>query len=89
MRPSGVEDRRVHPDPREDFDMTIVLDQVERLLAASRSTDHPACIVCKRPIRAGDRHMTVRGTVQVHQRCATYRMRQVDAGAARVGYPPR
>ncbi len=69
--------------------MTNVLDRVERLLAASRSTDAPACIVCKRPIRAGDRHMTVRGTVQVHQRCATYRMRQVGPGAARAGYPPR
>ncbi|MGI8804576.1 MAG: hypothetical protein ACR2IN_02570 [Thermoleophilaceae bacterium] len=77
------------PTPRKDLDMTNVLDRVERLLAASRSTDVPACIVCRRPIRAGDRRMTVRGTVQVHQLCATYRMRQVDAGATRAGYPPR
>lgn len=69
--------------------MTNVIDRVERLLAASRSTDVPACIVCKQAIRADDRHMTVRGTVMVHQRCATYRMRQVGAGAARAGYPPR
>ena len=69
--------------------MTNVIERVERLLAASRSTDAAACIVCRRPIHARDRRMTVRGTVQVHRRCATYRMRQVDAGAGRAGYPPR
>lgn len=69
--------------------MTIVLDQMGRLLAPYRSASDSTCIVCKRPIRADERSMTVRGSVQVHQRCATYRMRQVDAGAGRLGYPPR
>ena len=69
--------------------MTIVLDQVGRILGANRSADRSTCIICKRPIRPEERSMTVRGSVQVHQRCATYRMRQVDAGGARLGYPPR
>jgi hypothetical protein len=54
-----------------------VLDRVERMLAASRAPESPPCIVCKQPIRAGEPRMTVRGTLSVHQRCATYRMRQV------------
>jgi hypothetical protein len=62
-----------------------VIDRVERMLAASRTPDAP-CIVCKRPIRAGEPRMTVRGTLSVHQRCATYRMRQV-AGRAPAAAP--
>lgn len=69
--------------------MTIVLDQVSRYLRSARLGDSPSCIVCRRPIRDGERRMTVRGAVQVHQRCATYRMRHVDTRVARVGYPPR
>jgi hypothetical protein len=69
--------------------MTIVLDQMGRILGARRSAGHSNCIVCKRPIRAQEPRMTVRGSVQVHQGCATYRMRQVDAGGGRIGYPPR
>lgn len=69
--------------------MTIVLDQVGRLLRGDHAGGRPSCIVCRRPIRDDERSMTVRGSVQVHQRCATYRMRQVDSSAGRAGYPPR
>lgn len=69
--------------------MTIMLDQVSRMLRAAHAADRPSCIVCRQPIRDGERRMTVRGAVQVHHRCATYRMRQIDSGPGRVGYPPR
>jgi hypothetical protein len=32
--------------------------------------------VCQKDIRTGDDWMTIRGSLQVHRRCATYRMRQ-------------
>jgi hypothetical protein len=69
--------------------MTVVLDQVGRLLRGAQLTERPRCIVCRCPIHDDERSMTVRGSVQVHRRCATYRMRQVDSGVRRVGYPPR
>jgi hypothetical protein len=69
--------------------MAIMLDQVSRMLRVSRPSDRASCIVCRRPIGDGERRMTVRGSVQVHHRCATYRMRQIDSGVRRVGYPPR
>ena len=69
--------------------MTIVLDRIGRLLRREQFGQRAGCIVCRRPIRHDERRMTVRGSVQVHQRCATYRMRQVNSGHGRIGYPPR
>ena len=69
--------------------MTIMLDQVGRLLRGERSAHAAGCVVCRRPIRRDEHSMTVRGSVQAHQRCATYRMRQVNGGVRRAGYPPR
>jgi hypothetical protein len=69
--------------------MAIVRDQLSRLLRRESLEPHTECIVCRRPIKSRDRRMTVRGSVQVHQGCATYRMRQVTSDAGRAGHPPR
>ncbi len=69
--------------------MTIGLDQVGRLMRGAQLAKRPECIVCRHPIHGDEPSMTVRGSVEVHRRCATYRMRQVDSGTGRAGYPPR
>lgn len=69
--------------------MTLVLDQLGRLLGIPRRDGPSRCMVCNRPIQAGQRSMTIRGSVEVHQGCATYRMRRADAAPRRLGYPPR
>jgi hypothetical protein len=52
---------------------------VDSLLSMARLGPTEAkeyCLVCLRPVRAGDERVAVPGGGQVHSGCATYRMRQ-------------
>ncbi len=70
-------------DSTKGWKMTVVLDQVRRLLVYSAAGS--SCLVCRRPIRSTEPAMRVQGA-HVHRGCATYRVRR---GTGRLGYPPR
>jgi hypothetical protein len=64
------------------------IDHVRRLLLPPPRPVR-RCLVCHGRISDRDRQLRLRGNAFVHQHCATYRMRQVESGAGRLGYPPR
>jgi hypothetical protein len=43
------------------------------------------CLVCLRPVRAGDERVPVPGGGHVHRGCATYRMRNHARAIRRIG----
>jgi hypothetical protein len=65
--------------------VTELVERVSRMLGASRRR----CLVCHGDIRSGEERLRLRGGIEVHRRCATYRMRQTRTGVRRLGYPPR
>ena len=54
-----------------------------------RRSPPPTCLVCGKPVRANDPQMRFHQDTRVHRGCATYRMRAVRDGRARLGNPPR
>jgi hypothetical protein len=67
--------------------VTELTERVGRLLGSYRARG--SCLVCRGEIRAGEERLRLRGGLEVHRRCATYRMRQTRTGVGRLGYPPR
>ncbi len=47
------------------------------------------CMVCRGRVSASEPQVRLRGGPVVHRRCATYDMRRLRTGDARLGYPPR
>jgi hypothetical protein len=68
--------------------VTELTERVGRLLGSYRAA-RGGCVVCRGEIRAGEERLHLRGGLEVHRRCATYRMRQTRTGVGRLGYPPR
>ena len=68
--------------------MTELTERVGRLLGSYRA-GRGSCLVCRGEIRAGEERLRLHRGLEVHRRCATYRMRQTRTGVGRLGYPPR
>ena len=63
--------------------MPSLVDPVLRLMRRSDSRAVGACAVCGRPVKERDNRLHLRSGTQVHEACATYRMRAERAGGRR------